>query len=74
MERFITLYESPASPCPYLPDRTWKTHLFSADVFPEPVYESLLEQGFRRSGKHFYHNLALSAEDGIEKSGHHGSD
>jgi leucyl-tRNA---protein transferase len=56
MEQTITLFESPDTPCPYLPDRVWRTRLFFADSFSGQVYESLLAFGFRRSGTHFYQN------------------
>jgi arginine-tRNA-protein transferase len=52
----ISLYESNGSPCPYLPDRVWKTQFFSTRACPENFYEVLLNHGFRRSGEHFYRN------------------
>ena len=52
----IFLTESPETPCPYLPGKTWKTRYFTAEVFPGDLYEELLGQGFRRSGGVFYRN------------------
>ncbi|MCX7786934.1 MAG: arginyltransferase [Spirochaetes bacterium] len=52
----IILYRGNPSPCPYLEGKTWTTHLFVARKFPSVLYESLLSEGFRRSGYIFYQN------------------
>ncbi len=56
MNLTMELYESPGTACPYLPGRTWKTHLFFKNDFPAGAYEKLLGLGFRRSGTQFYRN------------------
>lgn len=43
-------------PCPYLGGRTWISEEFAAGSFPPSLYESLLAEGFRRSGVVFYRN------------------
>ncbi len=52
----IILYQGEPLPCPYLPEKTWTTHLFAARKVPPPLYEALLSEGFRRSGYLFYRN------------------
>ncbi len=42
--------------CPYLPDREWVADLLPAFRFTAAKYESLLEQGVRRSGDFLYRN------------------
>jgi arginyl-tRNA--protein-N-Asp/Glu arginylyltransferase len=40
--------------CPYLEGRHWRVQEFSARAFPPEIYESLLVEGWRRSGEVFY--------------------
>ncbi len=42
--------------CPYLPDREWIADIVPASYFTAGEYESMLEQGVRRSGHHLYRN------------------
>ena len=50
------LFQSAGEPCPYLPNREWATHVFQTQSIAAGVYESILNQGFRRSGTLFYQN------------------
>ena len=50
------LFQSAGEPCPYLPNRQWVTHVFQTQSIAAGVYESILNQGFRRSGTLFYQN------------------
>jgi arginyl-tRNA--protein-N-Asp/Glu arginylyltransferase len=43
--------------CPYLPSGEWITNVFSALHITGHSYEHLLENGWRRSGCCFYHNV-----------------
>lgn len=52
----IRLFQSAGEPCPYLPDREWVTHVFHTQFLAPGMYESILNQGFRRSGTLFYQN------------------
>lgn len=52
----VPVYESSHGDCPYLPDRTWVTHSFRAELVDEDFYEKLLGQGWRRSGGLYYQN------------------
>ncbi len=45
---------SPESPCPYLPGRLFRSEAYLAGELDGGVYESLLAQGFRRSGQIVY--------------------
>lgn len=54
-EQFL-LFRSAGEPCPYLPHREWITHVFQTESIAPGVYETLLNQGFRRSGTLFYQN------------------
>ena len=42
--------------CPYLPNREWVADVVPAAYFTAGEYESMLEQGVRRSGQHLYRN------------------
>ncbi len=42
--------------CPYLPNRRWVSHAFAAGQLTGEVYESLINEGWRRSGSIFYRN------------------
>lgn len=53
----ITLYQTSNGPCPYLTDGQWITSVFYAGRITGRSYESLLEQGWRRSGCCFYYNI-----------------
>lgn len=61
----IPIYKHNYGECPYLPDREWVTHLFMIDNMPEALYESLLNGGWRRSGKVFYLNCCDSCSECI---------
>lgn len=63
MNREIVLYETQGTPCPYLPSRIWRTHLFFASSFSGAFYETLLAEGFRRSGTHFYRNRCPACDE-----------
>lgn len=41
-------------PCPYLPGRTARNRVFTADEVPAEIYHALMDRGFRRSGRLFY--------------------
>lgn len=43
-------------PCPYLKGKSWSVEEFTLSSFDPGLYESLLAQGFRRSGASFYRN------------------
>jgi len=52
----LTMYRTRNSPCPYLPDGQWVTDVFYAARIADRAYETLLENGWRRSGSCFYRN------------------
>jgi arginine-tRNA-protein transferase len=52
----VQLFRINHGDCPYLPDRTWVTHTFQAGNLSESLYESMISQGWRRSGTAFYQN------------------
>ena len=52
----IRVFEADNGECPYLKDRQWSSLMFYADTLHVGMYESLLDQGFRRSGIVFYKN------------------
>ena len=45
---------TPEVPCPYLPGRLFRSEAYRADELDSGVYESLMAQGFRRSGPIVY--------------------
>jgi arginine-tRNA-protein transferase len=61
----MKIYQTDNGPCPYLPAGNWITRLFYASRMPESAYESLLENGWRRSGCAFYHNACPNCESCI---------
>lgn len=42
--------------CPYLPNRRWMSHAFATATLPAGVYETLISNAWRRSGRIFYRN------------------
>lgn len=50
----INLPPGPERPCPYLPNRLSRESGFIADILPAGIYHSLMNLGFRRSGRAFY--------------------
>lgn len=50
----LRLSTSPPHDCPYLPGRVAVSRGFRCEEMPAPLYQSLLEAGFRRSGTTFY--------------------
>jgi len=52
----IPLFEASNGPCPYLKGKVWLSYLTHAEQINDQVYESLINQGFRRSGNVFYQN------------------
>ncbi|NBF39324.1 MAG: arginyltransferase [Spirochaetes bacterium] len=52
----VQLFRINHGDCPYLPDRTWVTHTFQVGSLSESLYESMISQGWRRSGTAFYQN------------------
>ncbi len=51
----ISLYMTPEHECSYLPDRQAQTLFVDPSLQPDyPLYQFLLESGFRRSGNHVY--------------------
>lgn len=50
----LTLPVVDESPCPYLPDRMSRSEAFAVRTLSGGVYEALMEQGFRRSGRVIY--------------------
>lgn len=55
-EQQFLLFQSAGERCPYLEGKEWVTHVFQTQAIAPGVYESLLNQGFRRSGILFYQN------------------
>ena len=51
--------------CPYLPDREWVADIVPAALYTAGEYESLLEQGVRRSGYHLYRNACPGCDQCI---------
>jgi arginine-tRNA-protein transferase len=52
----VQLFRINHGDCPYLPDRTWITHTFQVGSLSESLYETMIGQGWRRSGTAFYQN------------------
>ena len=50
----LSLSVGPASPCPYLPNRSARNIAFQAAHLPSGLYHSLMDLNFRRSGCVFY--------------------
>jgi arginine-tRNA-protein transferase len=46
--------EAEYGPCPYLEGRSWRVQEFGARTFDPALYESMLAEGWRRSGSSFY--------------------
>ena len=59
----IELFESNNGRCPYLNQREWLSYTFRANHLDGKVYESLIDQGFRRSGLYFYKNNCSECEE-----------
>jgi arginine-tRNA-protein transferase len=55
-EHQFMLFQSAGERCPYLEGKEWVTHVFQTQSIAASVYESLINQGFRRSGTLFYQN------------------
>lgn len=62
MRAQFTLYRSAPQPCPYIPGRQWVTHAFATETIAPALYETLISQGFRRSGYIFYQNHCPGCE------------
>jgi leucyl-tRNA---protein transferase len=56
------LYQTENGPCPYLPAGQWTTDVICAGRMSESSYETLLEQGWRRSGCCFYRNTCPNCQ------------
>jgi arginine-tRNA-protein transferase len=56
MKQEFLLFQSAGEKCPYVPGRVWVTHVFQTNRIAPAFYESLISQGFRRSGTLFYQN------------------
>jgi len=54
--RTVRIYRAEFGRCPYLPDRTWVTDSFSIRSIDPGLYERMLAEGWRRSGRTFYRN------------------
>lgn len=54
--RTVRIYRAEFGRCPYLPDRTWVTDSFSIRSLDPGLYERMLAEGWRRSGRTFYRN------------------
>ena len=52
----IKVFQADNGDCPYLKKRRWCSFVFYSDKLQPGIYESLLDQGFRRSGTVFYKN------------------
>ncbi|MFP4067175.1 MAG: arginyltransferase [Spirochaetaceae bacterium] len=52
----VRLFRINHGACPYLPNRTWVTNAFQVDRLPKSLYESMIAEGWRRSGTSFYRN------------------
>ncbi len=52
----MNIYQTNNGPCPYLPCGQWITDVFYTAHIPDRTYETLLENGWRRSGCSFYRN------------------
>lgn len=54
----INLYSTPPHPCSYLPDRKAQTQFLEPELRPDmALYQDLIDQGFRRTGRHLYRPL-----------------
>jgi len=58
----MTVYRTHNGPCPYLPDGQWVTDVMYAAHIAGPSYETLLENGWRRSGCCFYRTCCPDCE------------
>lgn len=58
----LKLFEVDNGTCPYLDGRQWRSHIFLALNLDAPIYEILLNRGFRRSGTAFYKNSCVDCK------------
>lgn len=58
----LQFYKTNNGPCPYRPEGTWENLSFYTEHLTGAVYESLLNQGFRRSGYSVYHPICQSCQ------------
>jgi arginyl-tRNA--protein-N-Asp/Glu arginylyltransferase len=58
----IAVRETEYGACPYLEDRRWRVYEFQARSFDPALYEGLLREGWRRSGKTFYKAICPGCE------------
>lgn len=56
----LLLSQIDCGPCPYLEARDWRISEFSVNRLAPAIYETLLVDGFRRSGSTFYKNRCQS--------------
>lgn len=56
-------FVGPEQPCPYLPDRQARHEAYLAERLDGALYEELLEQGFRRSGRVVYRPRCRSCSE-----------
>ena len=54
--RTVRIYRAAFGRCPYLPERSWTTDSFSTRTLDPAIYERLISEGWRRSGRTFYRN------------------
>lgn len=58
----LDIRECDYGPCPYLGGRRWRVQEFAARSFDASLYESLLAEGWRRSGGTFYRDICPGCE------------
>jgi len=59
------LFEANNGLCPYLDNRNWRSYTFKAQNIGDDIYESLIDNGFRRSGQYFYKNSCSGCKECI---------
>lgn len=61
----VPVYRTFNGSCPYLPERVWENLTFQVDQISAGDYETLLNQGFRRSGTSIYHPICHGCRECI---------
>lgn len=60
----ISFYLTPLHPCSYFPERQARTQFMGPNQVPDAnLYQTLIDQGFRRTGRHLYRPACIGCAD-----------
>jgi len=62
MTQSYQLYRTNNGPCPYRDEGTWENISFEVERFSPQMYQDLLNQGYRRSGRSVYHPICQNCK------------